>query len=132
MSVLDKFLDAMKMNDDEGFGEDYLDDDYDDYDDYEEERPKKRILSRNTSREDFDEPEPAEDYDEPEESFGPVGSPLEEEEDGPGSSAGGELEELEETEAAPEPEPELSEPAPSPGPGGPIGDPVEGSAGPIG
>lgn len=59
MSVLDKFLDAMKMNDDEGFGEDYLDDDYDeDYDDYEEERPKKRILSRNTSREDFDEPEP--------------------------------------------------------------------------
>ncbi len=82
--------------------------------------------------EDFDEPEPAEDYDEPEESFGPVGSPLEEEEDGPGSSAGGELEELEETEAAPEPEPELSEPAPSPGPGGPIGDPVEGSAGPIG
>lgn len=47
MGVLDKFLNAMKMNDDDaGFDEDYLDDEYDDYDDYEEERPAKRILNK--------------------------------------------------------------------------------------
>lgn len=47
MSVLDKFLNAMKMNDDDGFGEDdYLDDEYDGYDDYQEERPKKRLLTK--------------------------------------------------------------------------------------
>ena len=46
MGVLDKYLNAMKMNDDEGFDEDYLDDEYDDYDEYEEERPKKRLLSK--------------------------------------------------------------------------------------
>lgn len=46
MGVLDKFLNAMKMNDDEGFGDDYLDDEYDDYDELEEERPKKRLLGR--------------------------------------------------------------------------------------
>ncbi|WP_283680763.1 cell division protein SepF [Parablautia sp. Marseille-Q6255] len=46
MGVLDKFLNAMKMNDDEGFDDDYLDDEYDNYDDYEEERPKKRLLSK--------------------------------------------------------------------------------------
>lgn len=57
MSVLDKFLNAMKMNDDEGF-DDYLDDEYDDYDDYEEERPKKRLLSR-VPKEDIEEPAPA-------------------------------------------------------------------------
>ncbi len=57
MSVLDKFLNAMKMNDDDGFGDDYLDDEYDDYDDFEE-RPRKRILNKN-SRDDFDEPERA-------------------------------------------------------------------------
>lgn len=47
MSVLDKFLNAMKLNDDDGFdNEDYLDeDDYED-DDYADERPKKRILSK--------------------------------------------------------------------------------------
>ena len=36
MSVLDKFLNAMKMNDDEGFDEEYLYDEYDDsYEEYE-------------------------------------------------------------------------------------------------
>ena len=44
MGVLDKFLNAMKLNDDEDLeGEGYLDDDYDD--DYEEERRKGRMLS---------------------------------------------------------------------------------------
>ena len=46
MSVLDKFLNAMKMNDDDGFEDDYLDEEYDGYDDYEEERPKKRLLKK--------------------------------------------------------------------------------------
>ncbi|MCD8346468.1 MAG: cell division protein SepF [Lachnospiraceae bacterium] len=46
MSVIDKFLDAIKMNDDV-LEDDYLDDEYDDsYDEPEEERPKKRILRR--------------------------------------------------------------------------------------
>ena len=46
MGVLDKFLNAMKMNDDDGFGDDYLDDEYDDYADAADERPKKRLLSK--------------------------------------------------------------------------------------
>ena len=55
MGVLDKFLNAMKMNDDDGFGDDYLDDEYDDdYDDYEEDRPKKRILSRYNDDDDYE------------------------------------------------------------------------------
>lgn len=59
MSVLDKFLNAMKMNDDDGFGEDdYLDDEYDGYDDYQEERPKKRLLTKSYEDE-YEEPEPA-------------------------------------------------------------------------
>lgn len=54
MSVLDKFLNAMKMNDDEGFEDEYLDDEYDDsYDEYEEERPKKRLLGKSYD-EDFE------------------------------------------------------------------------------
>ncbi len=55
MSALDKFLNFMKVNDDEGFGDDYLDDEYDDYDDYEDDRPRKRILQKNT-RDEYDEP----------------------------------------------------------------------------
>ena len=55
MSVLDKFLNAMKLNDDEGFeDDDYLDDDYED--DYEEKRPKKRILNRREEEDDYEEP----------------------------------------------------------------------------
>lgn len=54
MGVLDKFLNAMKMGEDEEFDEeDYLDEEYDGYDDYEEERPKKRLLTRSYN----DEPE---------------------------------------------------------------------------
>lgn len=42
MSVLDKFLNAMKLNDDDGFDdEDYLDEEADDY---EEPRTKRRLL----------------------------------------------------------------------------------------
>ncbi|MCD8338124.1 MAG: cell division protein SepF [Lachnospiraceae bacterium] len=54
MSVIDKFLDAIKMNDDV-LEDDYLDDEYDEdsYDDPEEERPKKRILRRNDDEEDL-------------------------------------------------------------------------------
>ena len=59
MGVLDKFLNAMKMNDDDGFGDDYLDDGYDEYDDYEEERPKKRIIDKYKEEDDFEEkPQP--------------------------------------------------------------------------
>ena len=55
MGVLDKFLNAMKLNDDEDLeGEGYLDDDYDD--DYEEERPKKRILSSKYEEDEEDGP----------------------------------------------------------------------------
>jgi len=47
MSVIDKFLDAIKMNDDV-LEDDYLDDEYEEsFDEPEEERPKKRILRRN-------------------------------------------------------------------------------------
>lgn len=56
MGVLDKFLNAMKLNDDEDLeGEGYLDEDYDD--DYEEERPKKRILSSKYEEDEEDGPE---------------------------------------------------------------------------
>lgn len=59
MGVLDKFLNAMKLNDDEDLeGEGYLDDDYED-EDYEEERPKKRILSSKYEDDEEDEPEEA-------------------------------------------------------------------------
>lgn len=58
MGVLDKFLNVMKLNDDEDLeGEGYLDDDYDE--EYEEERPKKRILSSKYEDDDEDEPEEA-------------------------------------------------------------------------
>ncbi|MCD7814719.1 MAG: cell division protein SepF [Lachnospiraceae bacterium] len=51
MSVIDKFLDAIKMNDDV-LEDDYLDDEEEeDYEEPEEERPKKRILRRNEEEE---------------------------------------------------------------------------------
>ncbi|MCD8074929.1 MAG: cell division protein SepF [Lachnospiraceae bacterium] len=51
MSVIDKFLDAIKMNDDV-LEDDYLDDEYDEgYEESEVERPKKRILRRNEEEE---------------------------------------------------------------------------------
>jgi len=56
MSVLDKFINAMKLNDDyDGFDDDFLDDDMDDY---EEERPRKPFFKRNNNNatNTFDEP----------------------------------------------------------------------------
>lgn len=51
MSVLDKFLNAMKLNDDDGFDDDdFLDDDIDDF----EEQPKKRFMSRSENEDDLD------------------------------------------------------------------------------
>lgn len=55
MGVLDKFLNAMRMNDDDDLNEDYLDDGYDEYDDFEEERPRKRIIDKYKEEDTFDE-----------------------------------------------------------------------------
>lgn len=57
MGVLDRFLNAMKLNDDDSFDDDdFLDDEIDE--DYEEERPAKRRIFRKAEEEDdFD------DYD---------------------------------------------------------------------
>jgi cell division inhibitor SepF len=78
MSVLDKFLNAMKMNDDDGFeDDDYFDDEYDGYDDYEEERPKKRLLTK-SYEDDYEEaPQPAKaaPVPAPERSAAPVKQP---------------------------------------------------------
>lgn len=62
MSVLDKFLDAIKMNDDYD-DDDFFDEDFDDEFE-EEERPRKKFFEKfkkNDAEEDFldDEPEPA-------------------------------------------------------------------------
>ena len=57
MGVLDKFLNAMKLNDDEDLaGEGYLDEDYDDHP-MRKERPKKRILSSKYEEDEEDGPE---------------------------------------------------------------------------
>ncbi len=59
MGVLDRFLNAMKLNDDEDLdGEGFLDDDYED--DYEEERPeKKRLISSRYEDDEDEDLEPA-------------------------------------------------------------------------
>ncbi len=57
MGVLDKFLNAMKMNDDEAFDDGYLDDDYGYDDDYEDEPPKKRLLDKYPD-DDYEKPQP--------------------------------------------------------------------------
>lgn len=50
MSVLDKFLNAMKLNDDDYDDDDFLDEESDDY---EEERPKKRFFNK-SEEDDYD------------------------------------------------------------------------------
>lgn len=59
MGVLDRFLNAMKLNDDDGFDDDdFLDDEIDE--DYEEERPaKRRIFKKPELEDDFDDYEEA-------------------------------------------------------------------------
>ncbi len=52
MGMLDKFLDVMRLNDDD----DFYDDDYYDDDDYEEEKPKRKSLAKEKSSEPEDEP----------------------------------------------------------------------------
>ena len=52
MSVLDKFLNAMKLNDDDGFDdEDYLDDELDE--EYEESRPRRRFIKNRDDEDDL-------------------------------------------------------------------------------
>ena len=53
MGVLDKFLNAMKLHDDDGFDDDdFLDDEIEE--DYEEPRPKKRLFKKLEEEEDYD------------------------------------------------------------------------------
>lgn len=60
MGVLDRFLNAMKLNDDDGFDDDdFLDDEIDE--DYEEERPAKRRIFKKLEEDD----EYEDDYDVP-------------------------------------------------------------------
>lgn len=55
MGLLDKFLDAIKLNDDYD-DDDFLDDDFDDDDDFEEEKPKRRFFKKaEDDLDDFDE-----------------------------------------------------------------------------
>lgn len=52
MGVLDKFLNAMKLNDDDGFDDDdFLDDEIDDFEDT---KPKKRFFKKLEDDDDFD------------------------------------------------------------------------------
>ncbi len=54
MGVIDRFLNAMKLNDEEGFGEDdYLDEDYEEEE--QDTQPKKHILKKFEEEEDTDE-----------------------------------------------------------------------------
>lgn len=55
MSVLDKFLDAVKLNDDYDDDDDFYDDEIED--DYEEEKPKKRFFQKMSSADRDDEDE---------------------------------------------------------------------------
>lgn len=61
MGVLDKFLDIMKLNDDDDYDEndDLFDDDYDDYD---EKPAKKSLLDRFKSKNNYDDEEDFDDY----------------------------------------------------------------------
>lgn len=53
MGLLDKFLDAIKLNDDYDDDDDFLDDDdFDEEDDFEDEKPKRRFFKK--SKDDFD------------------------------------------------------------------------------
>ena len=66
MGLLDKFLDAIKLNDD--FDEDdfYDEDNFDDEDDFEEEKPKRRFFKK--FDDDLDSYDDEDDYEEPKRS----------------------------------------------------------------
>ncbi|MCI9216938.1 cell division protein SepF [Lachnospiraceae bacterium 42-17] len=59
MGVLDKFMDIMKLNDDDDYDDDFYDDDYDD--DYEE-KPKRSLFRKEKKYDDYDDEE---DYNPP-------------------------------------------------------------------
>lgn len=62
MGLLDKFLDAIKLNDDFDDEDDFYDeDDFDDEDDFEDEKPKRRFFKK--LDDDFDDYD--DDYEEP-------------------------------------------------------------------
>ena len=51
MSIFDKFLDIMKLNDDDEYDDDFYDDD-DFYEDEYDERPRRSILKKKTNSKD--------------------------------------------------------------------------------
>lgn len=59
MGVLDKFMDIMKLNDDDDYDDDFYDDDYED--DYEE-KPKRSFFRKEKKYDDYDDEE---DYNPP-------------------------------------------------------------------
>ena len=60
MGVLDKFLDIMKLRDDDDYDDDdFFDDDYED--DYEE-KPKKSLFHKSKDYKDYDEEDYEDDY----------------------------------------------------------------------
>lgn len=62
MGVLDKFLDIMKLSDDDDYDDDYFDDD--DYDDYDDKPAKKSFFDR-MKKSDIDEEDDYDDYEVP-------------------------------------------------------------------
>ncbi|MDD3338203.1 MAG: cell division protein SepF [Lachnospiraceae bacterium] len=59
MGLLDKFLDAIKLNDDYDDDEEFFDDDEELEDDFEDEKPKRRFFKKsNDSFDDYDDDEP--------------------------------------------------------------------------
>lgn len=56
MSVFDKFLDAIRLNDDYDDDDDFYDDDLEDEDDFEDEKPKRRFFHK-LKDDDFDDEE---------------------------------------------------------------------------
>lgn len=60
MGFIDKFLNSMHLNDDDDYYDDE-DDYFDDEDDYEEEKPKRGLFGRKSSR--YDEDDEDDDYD---------------------------------------------------------------------
>ena len=57
MGVLDKFLDAMKLNDDNDYEDDYFDDEYEDDEDYEEKPKKTSLFSKKEKQSSYEEDE---------------------------------------------------------------------------